>query len=52
MHLNVITEPRLQCICPFKSPLLYYWCMFIGFHPLRNILIQVGNLNMKTFLSN
>ncbi len=29
----------------FKSPLLYDWCMFIEFHPLINIFIQVGILN-------
>jgi hypothetical protein len=29
----------------FKSPLLYNWCIFIEFHPLINILIQVENLN-------
>ncbi len=29
----------------FKSSLLHGWCMFIEFHPLINILIQVGNHN-------
>ncbi len=29
----------------FKSPLLYDWCIFIEFHPLINIFIQVGNFN-------
>jgi hypothetical protein len=29
----------------FKSPLFYDLCMFIKFHPLINIFIQVGNLN-------
>ncbi len=29
----------------FKSPLLYDWRMFIEFHPLTNILIQVGDFN-------
>jgi hypothetical protein len=29
----------------FKSPLPYDWCMFIEFHPLINIFIQVNNLN-------
>jgi hypothetical protein len=29
----------------FKSSLLYDWCMFIEFHFLLNIFIQIGNLN-------
>jgi hypothetical protein len=29
----------------FKSSLLYDWCMFIQFHPLINIFIQVENFN-------
>ncbi len=36
----------------FESPLLYDLCTFIEFHPLINILIQVGNFNLETFLSN
>jgi hypothetical protein len=33
----------------FKNPLLYDSCMFIEFHPLTKILIQVGNLNPLFF---
>jgi len=29
----------------FKSPLLHDYCMFIEFHHLVIILIQVGNFN-------
>jgi hypothetical protein len=29
----------------FKNPLLYDWYIFIEFHPLINIFIQVGNFN-------
>jgi hypothetical protein len=33
----------------FKSSSLYDWCIFIEFHPLINILIQVAILIQKCF---
>jgi hypothetical protein len=45
MHLNVDAELSYNPYVHFKSPLLYDWCIFIEFHALINIIIQVGNLN-------
>jgi hypothetical protein len=45
MDLNVNVELSYNPYVHFKSLLLYDWCMFIEFHPLINIIIQVGNFN-------
>ncbi len=45
MDLNVNVELSYNPYVHFKSPLLYDWCMFIEFHPLINIIVQVGNFN-------
>ncbi len=52
MHLNVNAELDYSPYVHFNCSLLYDWCMFIEFHPSKNIPIQVGNLNSLIFLSN
>jgi hypothetical protein len=41
-------NPNYSPYVHFKSPLLYGWCMFIEFHPLINIFIQVNNHTSQT----
>jgi len=41
----IMQSPDYNPYIHFLSPLLYDWCMFIKFHLLINIFIQVGNLN-------
>jgi hypothetical protein len=41
----LMQNPYYSSHVQFKSPLLYDWCMFIEFHPLINIIIQVHNIN-------
>jgi hypothetical protein len=41
----LMQNPNYSPYVNFKRSLLYVWCMFIEFHPLINILIQVCNLN-------
>jgi hypothetical protein len=43
MHLNVNLQPNYSPYVHLESPLLYGWCMFIEFHPLTIILIQVDD---------
>ncbi len=50
MHLNTNVKPILLSICPFLKFKLYDLCMFIEFHPLMNIFIQVGNFNPQIFV--
>jgi hypothetical protein len=45
----LIQNPRYSPYVHFKSTLLYGWCMFIEFHPLINIFIQVGNQQFDDF---
>ncbi len=46
IDLNTNAKPKLYPYVHFKSSLLYDWYVFIEFHPLINVLIQVDNLNL------
>ncbi len=42
----LMQNPNYSPYVHFRSSLLYDWYMFIEFHPLINVFIQVDNLNL------